>query len=567
MNRADLQSNWETLLGGGDISSSIETIRQASRDPNLSSFAIMILLRYAIMNAHWSDASNMLLSASDIEREIAGKNMKSSLDLSPDLEMGPLLDTFLRILADPRPSIARESAARAIAQIARKGGDLSRAAPRLREVLREKNKTIRSAVAEALAHQALRSHDQSLMDALLGHESPLVAARLFTAIENAPRHFVLSPKLFERTLQALREESKDVRQAAAKALLEIVKREKPAGKRDLASRVLAVAEGPGESNRGKALEELIEECSGITEQLIAPGELAGMIGKLEHEPEQRVLVLSRLLFSRARGLDTSPALAPCEKLLFTNANYVKALAVRFLMYSYMDAGQWDRATRLITHNDPDVRDGAVHAAHVQGVLSDIGPLVPALTNLTKTGGAGAAGAKTALTGTMLMGKTQVDEHVAELVRQLYSDDSSIRKNAARELAAGTVMGAKIPQEAIARIHGMRLEILKQDSGFPEIRMGRDLGDGRSFRALFDSYDQYHEDLYYVVTIFTRGVESCRFMVQLAAPVDLQSEEFKLNLFSQLEDQARIGKPNTPYRGSMVDSMAGRMNDLLQYSES
>jgi len=57
------------------------------------------------------------------------------------------------------------------------------------------------------------------------------------------------------------------------------------------------------------------------------------------------------------------------------------------------------------------------------------------------------------------------------------------------------------------------------------------------------------------------------MVQLAAPVDLQSEEFKLNLFSQLEDQARIGKPNTPYRGSMVDSMAGRMNDLLQYSES
>jgi hypothetical protein len=74
---------------------------------------------------------------------------------------------------------------------------------------------------------------------------------------------------------------------------------------------------------------------------------------------------------------------------------------------------------------------------------------------------------------------------------------------------------------------------------------------RSWTAVFDSYDQRNDDVYYVVTVHGGTPEAARFVVQVPlywAGDDWTGPEFVERLRPELHALASTGRTNTRYRG-------------------
>jgi hypothetical protein len=75
-----------------------------------------------------------------------------------------------------------------------------------------------------------------------------------------------------------------------------------------------------------------------------------------------------------------------------------------------------------------------------------------------------------------------------------------------------------------------------------------LAANRSWSATFDSFDQYHDDCYYVVELFEGAKQLATFTVQIGmefAPDNHWEEpEFLPALRSRIADAAAAGKTNT-----------------------
>lgn len=90
--------------------------------------------------------------------------------------------------------------------------------------------------------------------------------------------------------------------------------------------------------------------------------------------------------------------------------------------------------------------------------------------------------------------------------------------------------------------------------FPSFDTPTSLDGHRSWTAVFDSYDQRNDDLYYVIVIHEAGREVKRFMVQLFpswAGEDWVEPAFTQGLHAELQEHAAEGKTNTAYTGPIV----------------
>lgn len=88
-----------------------------------------------------------------------------------------------------------------------------------------------------------------------------------------------------------------------------------------------------------------------------------------------------------------------------------------------------------------------------------------------------------------------------------------------------------------------------ECGWPDFQEREALGDGRCFTAVFDSYDQYHEVVYYRVTLYEGEQVVAKIMACLDAgfsePDPRASRERTLR---DLCEVARTGRSNTSYTG-------------------
>jgi hypothetical protein len=90
--------------------------------------------------------------------------------------------------------------------------------------------------------------------------------------------------------------------------------------------------------------------------------------------------------------------------------------------------------------------------------------------------------------------------------------------------------------------------------FPEFSQPTPIDAQRAWTAVFDSYDQRNDDVYYLVTLREAGHEVGRFFVQVSvswAGDDWTGPAFLDRLRNEIDRVARTGKTNTSYRGSMV----------------
>jgi hypothetical protein len=89
--------------------------------------------------------------------------------------------------------------------------------------------------------------------------------------------------------------------------------------------------------------------------------------------------------------------------------------------------------------------------------------------------------------------------------------------------------------------------------WPEFRKVS-LDDGRSWSATFDSYDQYHEVCYYVVTLEGQVGATPGFMVQVGtefAGDDWTGPDFLAKLTERIAAVAATGQTNTDYTGPVL----------------
>lgn len=81
-----------------------------------------------------------------------------------------------------------------------------------------------------------------------------------------------------------------------------------------------------------------------------------------------------------------------------------------------------------------------------------------------------------------------------------------------------------------------------------------LGDGRSWDARFDSYDQYHDDCYYYVRLYEGEVWVADFMVKVGVEFCGDSHWSRPELYNELRKRlaewAADGKTNTAYQGKL-----------------
>ncbi len=85
--------------------------------------------------------------------------------------------------------------------------------------------------------------------------------------------------------------------------------------------------------------------------------------------------------------------------------------------------------------------------------------------------------------------------------------------------------------------------------WPEFATNQPLGGGRSWTAAFDSYDQYRENVYYLVRIFEGEAWVSEFMVEIDTSWcgdDWTVPTFLPELTSRIAAVAATGKTNTAY---------------------
>jgi hypothetical protein len=86
--------------------------------------------------------------------------------------------------------------------------------------------------------------------------------------------------------------------------------------------------------------------------------------------------------------------------------------------------------------------------------------------------------------------------------------------------------------------------------FPRFDQPVAIDDDRSWTAVFDSYDQRNDDIYYIITIARAGRPADRLVAQIWpswAGDDWTTRDFGERLRSQLHAIATQGESNTDYR--------------------
>lgn len=84
--------------------------------------------------------------------------------------------------------------------------------------------------------------------------------------------------------------------------------------------------------------------------------------------------------------------------------------------------------------------------------------------------------------------------------------------------------------------------------WPEYAEPTPIGGGLGWTATFDSYDQYRDDIYYLVTVAGGGAAPRSFMVQVWAAETLTGTALRDHLRTEIGRIARTGATNTSYSG-------------------
>ncbi len=572
MNKDRLFQILKSIIAGNDISVDVPDVENAAADPEFRATAAGILLRYYIKNRLWNRAASILQAGSIKEREIAAREFKSLLDLATDIALDGMAELLARLLNRNEIPPLRESASRAMAILSRQNSDLKNYKKLLEGLLIESNRTIRGFAAEALARQSINEHDWESFRLLLRRDNPLLASKILGAVTGCDRA-VFSEKerdiLVGDILKKINSQHKDVRHSAYQALRRIVETEPDLNrKKDSAVLISRELRPSFEKNRAKSSADLLEYCDDLVSGLVTESQLPRIVVELQTAGEAILEKNLKLLnYSRIQGLDTTSALDSVRKLLNRPPGFCRELAVRFLAYYYMDSLQWGEAEALLRHPDADVREEAAGAAHIQGIRSDISPLIGVLSQLTSGDEISSQNAELAITGTMITGRSSVEAGMPNLARKLFSENLDERENAARDLAAGSVMGSELPEQVMNRLkelNWIKQNRQKSKPGFPDFLESRPLSSGRSWSAVFESFDQKNDDLYYVISIYRAGYELSRFMVKIFddPSAGVSREEREKRIENDLFNCAKEGRPNTSYRGSSIYSFPGMYSDLL-----
>lgn len=94
--------------------------------------------------------------------------------------------------------------------------------------------------------------------------------------------------------------------------------------------------------------------------------------------------------------------------------------------------------------------------------------------------------------------------------------------------------------------------------WPQFLKPTRLSDGRAWTAVFDSYNQRHDDVYYYVTVVEEGRDPNGFFVQVSVPPEGEGSAgpaLRSFLRAEIDRLADAGRPNTDYRGSLVGEQA------------
>lgn len=96
------------------------------------------------------------------------------------------------------------------------------------------------------------------------------------------------------------------------------------------------------------------------------------------------------------------------------------------------------------------------------------------------------------------------------------------------------------------------------SVWPQFLRPTRLGDGRSWTAVFDSFDQRNDDVYYYLTISEAGRDPSAFFARVSVPPEGEGAggpALRALLREELHRLAESGRANTDYNGSLVGRQA------------
>jgi hypothetical protein len=137
---------------------------------------------------------------------------------------------------------------------------------------------------------------------------------------------------------------------------------------------------------------------------------------------------------------------------------------------------------------------------------------------------------------------------------------SVRTVDSHVAAVPEKVNARTRTEAVARprTRHPRLSAMKgtqpMEFTWPRFDEPTAIDERRSWTAVFESYDQRNEDIYYVVALAEDGREVARFMVradQSRTGDDWTGPDFVEDLRRDLHRVAVTGRTNTGYTGPMV----------------
>jgi hypothetical protein len=96
------------------------------------------------------------------------------------------------------------------------------------------------------------------------------------------------------------------------------------------------------------------------------------------------------------------------------------------------------------------------------------------------------------------------------------------------------------------------------ASWPQFLHPTRLGDGRSWTAVFDSFDQRNDDVYYYVTVVEPGRDPNACFVRVSVPPEGQGSggpALRALLREEINGLAESGRANTDYNGSLVGRQA------------
>ena len=561
--RQDLTSAWHAFCRGERISWAEVPAREALASAVAvdRSLGAAILLSLYLGERRWTEARALIASAGDSpQREVVGKELKAILDLRDEIELDPVLPALTEVLREKsNPHVARESACRAITRIARGGGNISSEKALLEECLRERNKTIKAAAAEALALLALEDHRPEDWLALLRHDSGPVrsgALRALAAGKSEVRRQV-APAL--SALKITHQSSPDSTGVAHAVVRLLEALPTPDDRRSFARLVLESAGsdfGPPKS----AWSEMLDECRRTAEELADNTQIDALAQALRTgSQEHRIKAVRRIAYSQDRGLHVEPLLADLARLIHDPDDEMARIAARVCASEWARTANWEAFRGVLLDPDEAASLRMIGAAWIVGLAdrADLTAIVPVLVEFARGKGERREQARTALSGLTLTGATRVDEWLELRGQDLFAEQAADRDAARTDLAAAAVLGHPLPEGARLRLHEERVLNARRNSGFPEFPDPTPLGEGLSWTAQYDSWDQYHDDIYYMISLYRKGQEWKRFFVKL--PYAGNNEDPQLG--PALHECARAGQPNTEYRGAVFDTVSGAYSDL------